>query len=83
MYLLGCVHPLLDEALLMKKEEEEKKKNKYTNLMWANESVNKMTNKSSIASTLAVQMYRVNKNNEKRCTLTSDENHFASKQATF
>ena len=29
--------------------------------MWGNESVNKITNKNTIASTITVQMYRVNK----------------------
>ena len=47
--------------------------------MWGEKSVNKMTNKNAIASTITVQMYGVNKNNEKRCTWTSDGNHCAPK----
>ncbi len=51
---------------------------RYTNLMSGNESVNKMINKNATASTITVQMYRVNKsNNERRCTWTSEENHCA------
>ena len=63
------------------------KRTRYTNLMWGNESVNKMTNKNAMFSLYiqcSVQMYRVNKsNNDKRCTWTSDENHCAPEQPTF
>ena len=62
----------------------ELKRTRYTYLMWGNGSVNKMTNKNPIASTITVHMYRVNKNNnKKKCTWTSDENHCAPKQPTF
>ncbi len=56
------------------------KRTRYTDLMWGNELVNKMTNKNVRASILTVNK----NNNKKRFTWTGDDNHCApTKKPTF
>ncbi len=57
------------------KHLQETERTRYTNLMWGNKAVNKMTNKNATASTINVQnvqSYRVKNNNKKMCAWTSD-----------
>ncbi len=50
---------------------------------WCEMSQSKNDHTTASTKTITVQMYRVNKNNNKRCTGTRDENHCAPSKGVF